>query len=473
MKKLSLLIAVLAIQASMTALPQPRVQSQDASRPNILFILADDMGSEASVLYPSLYNASAPSARGQVATPTISALASRGLVFDNVWATPLCSPTRAAILTGLYGHNTGVTTVGNILPGTTTSIFELLAKTAASSRYKMGVFGKWHLGALGPNGINHVVEQTGIPTYKGFLTSHIPNYYNWNVDSSSAASAPTNVYATTALTDFAIDFIRDQKAGEPWFVYLPYGAPHGTFASDGFQVPPANLFKVDVGTRPKGDPTVYSGNAAIPVYQAVIQALDTEIGRLFKAMDEAGQLNNTVIVFMGDNGTPAAVKDSAARIRGSKQSVYEGGVRVPLVVAGPGVTRRGREPHLIAAADMYATLAQLAGVSLPNNSINNSHSIVPLLTNNQAATGRKYSFTELCPNTGAGAKQFAIRDQRYKLMVSANTWQMFDLENDPWETTNLYDNAQHAKARAMLLGELTALKMKSATSGCFVDIPAQ
>jgi len=477
MKKICLVILVLAVQASLTALPHPGAQTPAAAgratRPNILFILADDMGSEASPLYPSLYNASAPSALGQAPTPTLSALASRGIVFDNVWASPLCSPTRGALLSGLYGHNTGVTTVGNILPGSTTSIFELLAASTSTPHYNMGVFGKWHLAgaAAGPVGMNHVVKETGVPLFKGFLGSHITNYYNWTLDSSTAASATTTVYSTTLLTDFAIDFIRGQNGNDPWFVYLPYNAPHGTAPSDGFQVPPANLFTVDVGARPAGSPTVYNG--AIPVYQAMIQALDTEIGRLFRAMDQAGQLNNTVIIFMGDNGTPASVKDVAARIRNSKQSVYEGGVRVPLVVAGPGVTRKGRESHLVTATDIYATIAELAGVPLTNNTINNSYSVVPLLSKDQATTGRKYSFTELCANTGAGMKQFAIRDQRYKLLYSGTAWQMFDLERDPWETTNLYDDSQHAGTRAALLAELRALRMKATTNGCFVDIPAQ
>jgi arylsulfatase A-like enzyme len=127
---------------------------------------------------------------------------------------------------------------------------------------------------------------------------------------------------------------------------------------------------------------------------------------------------------------------------------------------------------MISSPDIFATIAQLAGVPLTNNSINNSHSIVPLLSSSQATTGRKYSFTELCPNTGVGMKQFAIRDQRYKLLYSANTWQMFDLADDPWETTNLYDNPQHSGARSTLLGELRALRAKAATDGCFVDIPA-
>ena len=477
MKKIGLLIVVFAVQASIGAMPRPAVQARgprSSERPNILFILADDLGSESSAMYPDLYNPAAPNGHGQVPIPTLTALANRGVVFDNVWANPVCSPTRAALLSGLYGHNTSVTTVGNILPGATTSIFELLSASPTTPRYKMAVFGKWHLS--GPNGatnMTHVTKDTGVPLYKGFLGSHIANYYDWTLDSSTEPSKNTKVYSTTLLTDFAIDFIKNQKSGEPWFLYLPYNAPHGTAPNDGFQVPPKNLFSTDVGGRPS-DGKIY--NADVPVYQAITQALDTEIGRLFKAMQQAGQFDDTVIIFMGDNGTPAPAKDSAARIRGSKGSVYEGGVRVPLIVSGLGVTRRGREPQLITDTDMYATIAQLAGVPIPLNFGSNSFSFAPLLTSDNATTaitGRRYSFTEICANNGTGTKQFAIRSQRYKLLYNGRAWEMFDLQSDPWETTNIFERAESSVARASLLEELRTLKMKAKTGGCFVEIPAK
>jgi arylsulfatase A-like enzyme len=475
MKKLGLFIMVLALQASIGAMPRPAIQARGAGaseRPNILFILADDLGAESSAIYPDLYNpASFLKGHGQVPTPTLSALASRGVVFDNVWANPVCSPTRAALLSGLYGHNTGVTTVGNVLPGDTTSIFELLAASPTLPPYKMAVFGKWHLsGANGTTSIDHVTKETGVPLFKGFLGSHITNYYDWTLDSSTGPPTNTKVYSTTLLTNFAIDFIKDQKPGEPWFLYLPYNAPHGTAPNSGFQVPPKNLFTVDVGGRP-ADGKIYSND--VPVYQAIIQALDTEIGRLFKAMQQAGQFDNTVIIFMGDNGTPAPAKDSASRIWESKGSVYEGGVRVPLIVAGAGVTRRGREPQIINDTDMYATIAQLAGVPIPVASTNNSYSFAPLLTSDTAVTGRKYSFTEICANNGTGTKQFAIRNQRYKILYNGMVWQMFDLQTDPWEGTNIFARAENSAERASLLEELRTLKMKAASSGCFVDIPTK
>ena len=455
-------IGVATATLAVWALPRG---AQTPTRPNILLILADDLGAESSELYPDLYNASAASGRGQVATPNIRALAARGIVFDNAWATPMGSPTRASILTGLYGHNTGVTRVNDTLPGSTTSIFELLTASPSALRFNMAVFGKWHL-AGGVGSVDHVVKETGVPVFKGFVGPYTEDYYNWTVDSSSAASAKTTVYATTAITDFAIDFIRTQNKSQPWFVYLPYNAPHGTAANNGFQVPPANLFKINVDPRPAGDPKIYNGD--ITAYQAMVQALDTEIGRLFRAMDQAGQLDNTLIIFMGDNGTPVGVKDPAAKIRGSKQSVYEGGVRVPLVVAGAGVTRTGRDAHLISSPDLFATIAQLAG-ALPGGAIHDGYSFVPLFRNAQAATGRAHSFTELCANNGAGVKRFAIRDETFKLLYSGTDWEMFDLKTDPWETTNLYDSPQHTKVRAAWLAEVQRLKAKAATAGCFVN----
>jgi len=460
MRMFSVLALVLLAQAA---------QAASATRPNVLFILADDLGSESSALYPALYDDKAPAALGQAPTPTLSALASRGVVFDTVWSSPNCSPARAAVLSGLYGHNTGVTTVFNILPGSTVSIFELLASSSSPRGRNMAVFGKWHLAGHRADGMTHVVKETGVPLFRGFMDSHISNYYDWTVENSDGEPLHTNVYSTTALTDYAIDFIRGQKSNEPWFVYLPYNAPHGTSPNDGFQVPPANLFTVDVGGRPAGSPVVYNG--VVPVFQSVIQALDTEIGRLLRAMDEAGQLKNTVIIFMGDNGTPKSVKDSASRIRGSKETIYEGGVRVPLVIAGPGVTRTGREPHLVSGPDLYATIAQLSGVPLKNNTIYNSYSLVPLLSNAHATTGRKYSFTEMCANNGAGVKRFAIRDDRYKLLYNGTAWELFDLQADPWETSNLYDDPKIAKSRSVLMGQVTELKKQATTKGCFVDIP--
>jgi arylsulfatase A-like enzyme len=426
--------------------------SSGSGRPNILFILADDLGAEASILYPELAGNS-----GQVATPNLQALAAGGLVFDNVWANPVCSPSRAAIVSGLYGHRTGVTYVGDVLqPATTTSIFEYIA-AASPENYAMAVYGKWHLGPT----IQHV-RDTGVPEFRGFLGGGISNYFNWNVVDIDGTTTNTTTYATTALTNFAIEFIAEHEAGpsaaEPWFVYLPYNAPHGTGASTGFQVPPANLHSVNVGNLQPG-----AIQDSVPVYKAMIQAMDTEIGRLLAAIGPVGspERDNTVVIFMGDNGTPMAVKDAGAGVRGSKSTVYEGGVLVPLVVAGPGVTRIGaRENALVVATDLYATLASLSGI--PVSQVGNSFSLVPLFSDPNAMTGRSFGFTEMCTTQSL----YAIHDERYKLMYNNGVWALYDLLTDPLETTNRYSDAGLAGVRAVLEAELLTLE-QSAQDGCF------
>lgn len=417
--------------------------------PNILFILADDFGAEASSLYPSLAGES-----GQVSTPNLAALAARGIVFDNVWANPVCSPTRAAIVSGQYGHRTGVTYVGDVLDApTTTSIFEYVAQ-ASPERYAMAAFGKWHLGPTAQH-----VRASGVPTFRGFVGGGITNYFDWSYVDLDGNSTHTTTYSTTVLTDFAIEFIGEHRrtSTDPWFVYLAYNAPHGTGASTGFQVPPANLHSVDVGGLSPG-----AIEDSVPVYQAMVQALDTEIGRLLAAIGPPGttERDNTIVIFMGDNGTPAAVKDFTSGVRGFKSTVLEGGVRVPLVISGARTTRRGvRDANLVVATDLYATIAELAGI--PVRQIADSFSLVPLLANAQAATGRRFAFTEMC----TAQSLYAIRDTRYKLSMSAGTAALYDLSLDLRETTNRIDDAELAHVRTSLKAELLALR-QAAASGC-------
>jgi arylsulfatase A-like enzyme len=437
-----------------------------SARPNILFILADDMGADSSEIYPWLQGDN-----GQVPTPTLSALAADGVIFRNAWANPVCSPTRGTFISGLYGHQTGVLTVGNRLPVSTTSIFEYITSSSPES-YAMAGFGKWHIG----NNVSHVQNGTGLPVFRGFLGGFIADYYNWQVVGTDQSTAQTTTYATTALTDFAIEFIANHEsspsANDPWFVYVPYNAPHGTEANDGFQVPPSNLHSVNLadlgppGTYYYGSGPGSNSAAALRVYRAMIQAMDTEIGRLLNAIGPPGspERDNTVVIFMGDNGTPPSVQDSNVGVRDAKSTVYEGGVRVPLVIAGAGVTRNGaEEEHIVVSSDLYATIAQLAGI--PVSQIYNSYSLVPLLTSNSASSGRQYAFTELC---NRNAERYAVRGDRWKLLYSNGTWGMYDLVLDSLETTNVYtsDNPTIAAERAILQAELAALAA-AAPFGCF------
>jgi arylsulfatase A-like enzyme len=431
-----------------------------ASKPNILLIIADDLGAESTSLYPSLAGT-----RGQVSIPNIEALARNGVVFDNAWASPVCSPTRGTIVSGQYGFRTGVTTVGNVLPTSTVTLFDRL--NAESPSYTHAVFGKYHLGGGSidprpgtpfpevPQILQHV-RDLGIKTYRGILGGGLTDYFNWTTYDINGPAVASTTYATTALTDYAIDFIHQQqstKPDQPWFVYQAYNAPHAANGGNNpYQVPPPALHHVDLSSVGNPAPGAYATN--IPIYQAEIQSLDTEIGRLLAEVD----LTRTTVIFVGDNGVPPPVKDTATGLRDAKGTAYEGGVRVPLIVAGAGVTRRGREDNLFVTTDLYATILDVAGVAVSH--VNDSYSLKPLFTDEAASSGRTFSFSEV--STGTNNRQYGLRDTRFKLVNNLGRWELYDLATDAKETTNLYQNARYAAVRAALQAQIATLKAGAA-----------
>ena len=432
-----------------------------AEHPNVLLIIADDLGAESTSLYPALVGST-----GAVPTPNIEALAAQGLVFENAWASPACSPTRGTIVTGRYAHQNGVTTVGATLPTSNVTLFERL--NADSPSYEHAVFGKYHLaggntGNLDPRagvdypqapGILQHIRDIGIRNFRGFVSGGIEDYFDWVTWDTNAPPIANTTYAATGLTDIALDFIHGQaeaRPNQPWFVYQSYNSPH--FPN---QVPPRELHSVDLSSI--GDPAPGVVSNTLPNYKAMIQSLDTEIGRLLAEVD----LEKTTVIFIGDNGTPGNVKDTGTGVRGSKGSVYDGGVHVPLIVAGAGVTRRGREDALVVSSDLFATILSLTGV--PVSRSNNSYSFTPLLSDVAATNGRTHSFSEIGAN--AQTRIWTIRDSRYKLLYTSRRFELYDLVADPLETTNLYASAPHAAARATLEAEIATLKSQ-APAGAF------
>lgn len=437
------------------------VGGEGPDKPNVLLIIADDLGAASTSLYPELAGNS-----GAVSIPNIEALAQNGLVFDNAWASPVCSPTRGTIVSGQYGYRTGVTNVGDVLPTSTVSLFDRL--TSDSPDYGHAFFGKYHVGGgsidprpgvaypVAAQVLQHV-RDLGITTFRGLLGGGVADYFNWVTYDINAPAVSNQTYATTALTDYAIDYIHQHEAanpGKPWFVYQAYNAPHAANGGNSpYQAPPTELHSVDLSSVGNPAPGAIATN--IPLYKANIQSLDTEIGRLLKEVD----LKKTVVIFVGDNGVPPPVTDAGQGIRGSKGSVYEGGVRVPLVVAGAGVTRRGREENLFVTTDIYATVLDLAGASVSH--VNDSYSLKAVLSDEAASSGRTHSYSE---SGRANQHRYGLRDSRFKLINNTGTWELYDLVADPLETTNLYNNANYAAARSALQAELAVLKEGASSS---------
>lgn len=379
------------------------VSSGQSSQPNILLILADDMGIDMTNGYQQ--NAIMP------ITPNLDLLRQNGVTYMNTWATPQCTPSRASIMSGKYGINTGVMRPPGNLDTTHESIFNKI-KERTNDAYASAVIGKWHIS--NPIDYNHP-SQHGIEYYDGLFTAEVDDYYNWTKVTNGILSQETT-YTTTYLTDSAIDWVGQQT--KPWFLWLAHAAPHSPF-----HTPPDGLYSVPNTTSQQNK------------YLAAIEAMDHEIGRLLSSIDPK-ELQNTIIFFLGDNGTPGPVVQYFDRDH-AKTTLYEGGVRVPLIIAGQGVNRMGeKEMGITHIADLYATILELTGSQL-NGGIHNSYSIKSSLSC-QESIDRQFVYTDYQKDNTLG---WAIRNDQYKLIeYEDGQREFYDIQNDLQEADNLITN---------------------------------
>ncbi len=302
----------------------------DIGQPNIILIISDDQGLDSS----AQYNLSAD----LPVTPHLDQLAASGITFDNAWATPACTTTRSTIITGKYGVNSGVLNVGDIIPSNSVTLQKYLKNNTSTANYASAVIGKWHLGGNSP-AANHP-STMGVDYYAGSLRGAVNDYESWTLTINGQTSQ-TTTYHTTKVTDLAIDWIDSQA--EPWFLWLGYVAPHTPF-----HLPPQSLHTQNLS----GTDTDINANPR-NYYLAAIEAMDTEIGRLMASMTEE-ERKNTIIFYVGDNGTPRQVADRSVYANGSKGNLTQGGLAVPMIASGAGVSRKNvREDALISSTDFF------------------------------------------------------------------------------------------------------------------------
>ncbi len=399
-----------------------------SNTPNILLIIADDMGKDATQGF--LEGSIKPN------TPNIDKFKNEGVVFNNFWVNPTCSPTRASIITGKYGYRTGVKWANDAL-ASSEKILQKYIEEESSKAYATAVVGKWHL-----SGDNTSVnpEAFGLDYYAGLVRGAAQDYYQWQMTEDGVGSLQTT-YISTVFTDLAIDWITTQT--KPWFLWLAYNAPHTPF-----HVPPSEMHS-------QGNlPAYTNGLDPMPYYMAAIEAMDYQIGKLLAAIPET-ELDNTVIIFIGDNGTPNQVAQSPYTSARAKGSLYQGGINVPMFVAGNGVSRVGADDNLICSTDLFSTIADLAGVSNPDRG--DSKSFKTLLT--QEAPHRDFQYSEMNDGT---VDLWTISNGEFKLIVNANgAKELYHLTNDPYETNNLLNatlQANEAAAQAALEAELLIIR---------------
>jgi arylsulfatase A-like enzyme len=284
----------------------------------------------------------------------------------------------------------------------------------------------------------------GIDHYAGLLGGGVNSYTNWILTENGSTSQSTE-YVTTKFTDLAIDWVSQQN--NPWFLWLAYNAPHTPF-----HLPPSDLHTQ--GNLPADDASIDANPT--PYYLAAIEAMDSEMGRLLNSMS-AEERNNTIIIFIGDNGTPNQVAQSPYSRQTAKGTLYQGGINVPLVVAGNGVSRAGnRETALINSTDLFATIADLTGAG--GNSVHDSNSFRPLFTTGNQ-TIRDFAYSEVVQNDVAG---YAIRNQTYKLSAfDSGDRELFNLVDDPYEANDLLSgNLSTPENAALVLLEAAAAEIR-------------
>ena len=397
--------------------------AKPASKPNILFILADDLGwTDGGCFGSNFYE-----------TPNIDRLATQGMRFtDNYSACTVCSPSRAAIITGQYPARLHLT---DFIPGKVHTKAKLsvpdwtmhlplevpnLAKTLKSAGYATANIGKWHLGeaAFWP-------EKQGFDlNIAGCDMGHPPSYFS-PYKIPTLTEGPQGEFLSDRLTNEAIKFIEQNK-DRPFFVYLPHYAVHHPVMAK-----PEVIAKYKSKVDPKAP-------HKRPEYAGLIESVDDSVGRLLAKLEELKLSENTVVIFTSDNGGLATITTNLS-LRAGKGSAYEGGVRVPLIIKWPGVTKPGSICHTpVIGVDFYPTLLAMTGV-MPSPGVVDGENIEPLLR--QSGSMKRDAIYWHYPHyhqTG-GTPHGAIREGDFRLVefYEDNHVELYNLKEDIGETNDL------------------------------------
>ena len=447
--KNSLYLLILSISLAAGGLLLYKTLSASELPPNVLLIIADDLGKDASPCYSE--------GEQKPHTPNLKALCESGLTFDQFWTYPVCTPTRASILTGKFGFRTDALDIiwNQSFPSIDRKEVSLqrFLDLYAPIKYESAVIGKWHL-ANDNNGKYESPAVMGVRHYEGLLGGGLQTYDNW-LKIENGSPRRVDQYITTHLTDRAIDWLDKQnKKEKPWFLWLAYNAPHAPF-----HLPPAHMHSHQ---GLSADPEAVKQNT-LPYYLAMVESMDYDIGRILKSLPSEVR-NNTVVIFIGDNGTPREGSQPPYVPYRTKGTLFEGGVNTPLIISGKGVGRQGeRENALVQSVDLFSTIARVAGIIAPEHY--DSRSFYELLSQKDGIKRRSINFTErlwrgqpgVTPHPKAtpnGTYGYAIRDQTYKYQKRGPDEFLYDLSQDPYERRNLLEAGdEKTKANAMEVRE--------------------
>lgn len=433
-------------------------QLQAAPSPNIVFINVDDWGwADAGFQGSEFYE-----------TPNIDALADSGIAFRHAYAAAAnCAPSRACLLSGLYTPRHGIYTVGNsdrgksrnrrLIPTKNTTILDdsivTIAEELKQAGYETVSIGKWH---LGPNPLTQGFDINIAGSKAGHPRGYFSPYRNPNL-----TDGPQGEHLTDRLTTEAIRILQSPR-NAPLFLYLPFYCVHTPLQGKADLIA---KYQAKGGSKGQGNAT----------YAAMIETLDSNIGRLISAIEAAELRENTMVILTSDNGGIRAVSQQGP-LRAGKGSYYEGGIRVPLVVSWPGEIKPKTESSVpVSGIDFYPTLLQVANVESPMNRQLDGQSLLPVLRQSGRLTQRAlyWHFPVYLQAYKPGLD--GSRDPLFRTRPgSAMRWgnwklheyfedggiELYDLASDPGETTNLAD--EQPEKRDQLLAKLNQWRIETA-----------
>ncbi|QTN34278.1 sulfatase-like hydrolase/transferase [Akkermansiaceae bacterium] len=415
-----------------------------AEKPNFLMIYSDDLG----------YGDVSTYGTSDVSTPNIDRLAKEGMRFTRMRANcTVCSPSRAALLTGIHADRAGVPGVIRTDPegswGYLSPKIPTLADKLREAGYATALIGKWHLGLESPNTPN----ERGFDHFHGFLGDMMDSYYGHGRNGKNFMRLNTETikpegHATELFSEWACGYLRERGAsGKPFFLYLSYNAPH-------FPIEPPKEWFEKVRQRSPGLNPKRARNVAF------VEHLDHWIGTVLAALRESGLEENTVVVFSSDNGGSIPHGQNNDPWRGGKQDHYDGGLKVPFSIRWPAGIKAGTSSGYEGLVfDVFPTFLQLAGVP-PARDLD-ARSLVPILRGAADDTPRELYFVRREGGAYAGKSYEAIIHEGWKLMQNDpfSPLELYHLAEDPQEKNNL---AATEKAK---LAELTEMLRKHIARG--------
>lgn len=437
-QRLAFLFAIL-VSASLVV----GLRAEEVNKPNILFIMLDDLGKE----WVSCYGA------GDIKTPNIDALAAGGMKFNNAYSMPQCTPTRVTLLTGQYPWRTGWVNHWDV-PRFGVGYFDwkrhtTFATIMKSAGYTTAIAGKWQINdfrlepmALEKHGFDDWCVWTG---YESQNPPSAERYWDPYIHTRDGSRTREGEFGPDVYADFLIEFIRRNK-DKPMMLYWPMALTHGPLVAT---------------------PKEKEASGKWDRHKAMVRYTDHLVGRMVAAIDEAGIRGRTIIIFTTDNGSGGGVHGTirGEAPAGGKASNFEGGICQPFIVNGPGRIPGGRETDALTDfTDMLPTFAELGDASIPAGLTLDGVSIAPLITGRQEDSNRQWILAmghgaaTLDENGVRGRTDYmerVLRDKRFKVWVNPEREidRLYDLQDDSHERHNLLKGGSLTGAQEAALGK--------------------